>query len=367
MRTFLLKLMAFPLFLALFLELLFRTLVPAAEMPAGFQDQEHMIMALDRDSPLDGTHTLGRLGRPAFRWHINNYGFNSATDYRPAASRTKPCVAVIGDSYTQGLYSNVEDHLSGRLQMALGDSCEVYNLATSGMPFSQCAPVVRFAEAHFDPDLIIIQAGSSSLVRSLRTTGLVRYCQQYVVDGDTLKALPPTTFTVNKRNRLLRKSALVRYLYHNANLNLRGAGDIVKAMEDASENPDELHGVPRALCDSVLDKIFAEIAVASPGTPVLVVFDANRNALYGSATRPPRLAESPVVEAGCRRNGIHFLDLTDAFWDEYGRTGRRFDFSNNYHWNPYGVEVVARAIHGELGVFARTARSDSTAISWLRY
>ena len=357
MRTFLFKLAAFPLFLAVFLELVFRTLVPAAEMPAGFQDQDYMIMALDRSSPRDGIHTLGRLGRPAFRWRINNYGFNSAIDYVPPAERGKPCVAVIGDSYTQGLYADVEAHLAGRLQAALGGTCDVYNLATSGMPFSQCPPVVRFAEAQFAPDLIVIQAGSSSLVRSLRSTGLVRYCQQYAVAGESLQPLPPTPFRVNKRNRLLRKSALVRYLYHNANLNPGGAGDIVKAMEEAGDDPDFLLGVPRELCDELLDRIFAEIAAASPDTPVLVVFDANRNDLHATGARPPRLAESPVVEQGCRRNGVHFLDLTDAFWSEYQQHGRMFNFTNNYHWNPYGVSVVARAIETEIGRSEQMARA----------
>lgn len=348
MRRFLVKLALFPLFLAVFMELLFRTVIPAAEMPAGYQEPTYQIMSLDIRTPRDGIHTLGRLGRPAFRWHINNFGFNSAYEFRPADEQQRPCVAVIGDSYTQGLYADVDDHLSARLQMAFNGSADVYNLATSGMPFSQCPPVVRYAQAQFRPDLIIIQAGSSSLVRSLRKTGLVRYCQQYESSGDSLTALPPSRFTINKRNRIIRKSALVRYLYHNANLGSKGAANIVKAMEDDSGDADNLHGIPLAEFDEVLDRIFGEIHAAAPGVPVLVVFDANRNAMYGSKTRPPRLSESPVVEAGCVRNGVHFLDLTEAFWAEYQDKGQPFNFPNNYHWNPYGVGVVSGAIWSEL-------------------
>lgn len=347
MRSFLVKLIVFAAFMAVALEVFFRTVVPAAQMPAGYQDPVARIMALDSKSDLEGSNTLGRLGRPTFRWHINNYGFNSAIDYKRPADRNRPCVVVIGNSYTQGLYSDVRETLAGRLQTALGDAAEVYNLGASGMPLSQCPLVVRFAQAEFDPALIIIQAGSGSLVRSIRSTGVVPYCQQYAVQGDTLNPLPPSRFQVNRKNRILRKSALVRYLFYNVNLNL-GGGDVVQAAPAKDGDANALGGVPSEVFRLVMDRVLEEIAVQAPETPLLLVFDADRNAMYSADAMPPPLAESPFVASACAGRDVPFLDLTSAFWSEFEEQGKPFNFTDNYHWNPYGVEVVSRAIMAEL-------------------
>src|SRR5690606_11514722 len=114
--------------LLLFLEVLMRTLVPAADLPLGYQDRDYGIMRLDTAGPREGRNSVGRLGRPTFAWRVNDAGFNSAWEYLGPDERPGPCAVVLGNSYVQGLYSDVEDHLAGQLQRATGGSLACYNL-----------------------------------------------------------------------------------------------------------------------------------------------------------------------------------------------------------------------------------------------
>lgn len=352
MRRFVIRLAAFGAFLLLSLEVLLRTAVPASEMPLGHQRQDFGIMVLDTTAARDGLHTMGRLGRPAFRWHVNNDGFNSAWDYHGPAGRDRPCAVVVGNSYVQGLYSDVEDHLAGRLQRALGGSMAVYNLGTSGMPLSQVPNVLAFARDAYAPDLVVVLA--TSLDRSVRDKRKVRYSRQYrQVDGG-LEAVPPTRFHADRRTRLLRESALVRYLIYNANLNLGGGGDVVRAVPDGPDDADQ------ALYARVLDRVLDEIVAAAGGAPVVMLYDANRRAMYAEDARPARFPSSLLAEAACRARGIPYLDLTDTFWNDYRVHHRRLNFAENYHWNPYAVGLAAGATVDAL----RTAGLVDAAGRW---
>jgi len=349
MFLFLKRLTLFGVFLVVGLEVVFRTGVPAAEMPAGYQVPEYRIMSLDRNSNLDGFNSMGRLGRPKFAWHVNNFGFNSFYDYKAPADRKTSCVVVIGNSYVQGLYSDADEHLASQIQKEMGTSAEVYNLGTSGMPLSQCPRVVEFARDTFSPDLIIIQAGSGSVKGILRENGPIPYCQQYVWKLDRLEAVPPSSFSVNKRNRILRKSALVRYLFYNSNINLGGQGNVQQAVQ--AQNPTK-SGVSTPEMNQILgravNRVLEDIRELVPHTPILIVFDADRAALYSEGKTPGKLRNSPLVESACSRQGFLFLDLTIPFSNEYMARGHKFNFEENYHWNSYGVKIVTGAIMEKL-------------------
>lgn len=348
MFSFLTRLGLFGALLVVFLELVFRTVVPAAEMPAGFQDQEYGVMGLDVSQRKDGHNSIGRLGRPRFAWHVNNYGFNSPYDYKGPDERDVPCIVIIGNSYVQGLYSDADEHLSALLNQMLGGSAEVYNLASSGLPLSQAPRVVEFARDRFSPDLIIVQAGSGSVHGSLHNNGAVANCQQYLWADGELKAVPPSRFKINQRNRKIRMSAMVRYLYYNSNLNLGGQGQVVQAVQRQQDPGSRPAAGDLPAPGLVMDRVMTDIRNLVPNTPVLFVFDADRNLLYESDARPPRLKNSPVLEESALEHGYRFLDLTDAFWSEYSHSHRLFNFPDNYHWNPYGVRIVARAVLDEL-------------------
>ena len=334
--------------LLLAIELVFRFVLPAAEMPVGYQIPEWRIMALDASIQQNGKHSIGRMGQPVFQWDLNNYGFISAHDYKSPEDRSVPCAVVIGNSYVQGLYSDSQDNLAGRLHTDFQGNVEVYNLGTSGMPLSQAPRVVAFAVNEFSPDLIILQATSSSLIRSLRNNGKAPLCQQYRWKDGTLSPTPASALQISRFRRTIRKSALVRYLFYNANVDLGGKGDVIKPTDTKHQDaPGTLNGFSLDIYDQVLDSIFAEIRSLT-SAPIFLVFDADRKAMYAEGRKPSRLRESPYVEEGCKRNGVYFLDLTETFWQEYETNGKKLNFDDNYHWNPYGVQVATAAIRTAL-------------------
>lgn len=343
MKVFLVRLAGFLLFMAAVAEVFFRVAVPAAEMPVGRQDRAAGVMMLDVDGQRDGMHTVGRLARDSFHWHVNDDGFNSAWDYTAPGERDRPEIAVIGNSYVQGLYANVEDHLAGSLQKRLDGRAEVDNFGASGMPFSQAVVVARYAHRRYAPDMLIVLAGHSSLQQSLRAFGFVPYSMQLRETGHGFAEIPPSVFRVNRRNRWLRRSATVRYLFYNANFNM-GGGMVQQAAPEDAAGRGPADAARQARFAAAADYILGRLRAENPGIPILVVVDADRRAMYRMGRKPDPLRSSGLLAHACAANGVDFLDLTQAFWEEYRKTGRRLDFEEDYHWNPYGVEIAAAAI-----------------------
>jgi len=344
MRAFLGRLLGFSVLALFVLEVFFRWLLPAADMPRGYQDPEFGIMLHDTTSARSGLHTLGRFGRPAFTWHINNYGANAAEDFQPAETRQRRCIVAIGNSYLQGLYSDVDAHLSACLQRKLADDVAVYNLGTSGLTFSQCINVAAFARHHFSPDLILIQAGHASLRNSIRDLRFVPYSAQYTLTDTGYVLREPSRFQVSRKNRLLRGSALVRYLFFNANINL-GGGIVQEAGRNAADaHEPEKRAREEAMMREVLELTLTRLLAENPGVPVLVLLDTDRSRMYETGGEVAPLADAPIYRDVCAETGVHFIDLSERFAREYRANGRRFEFADNYHWDSYGVEIVADEI-----------------------
>ncbi len=344
MRAFLGRLLGFSILALLVLEVFFRTIVPASDVPRGYQDPEFMIMLHDTTSARSGLHTLGRFGHPAFRWHINNYGANAAENFHAAGTRRRPCIAAIGNSYLQGLYSDVDAHLSACLQRNLSDEVAVYNLGTSGMSFSQCLKVADFARYHFSPQMLLVQANHSSLHNSIHDLKFVPYSAQFALADTGYVLGKPSPFQVSRKNRLLRWSATIRYLFFNANITL-GGGIVQEAGQDAAVvvDPDK-RAREEEMKREILELTLTRLQAENPGVPVLVLLDSDRRMTYESGGEPAPLEDVPIYREVCARTGVHFIDMSERFASEYRANGRRFEFADNYHWNPYGVGIVADEI-----------------------
>jgi lysophospholipase L1-like esterase len=341
MRAFLGRLLGFSIFAFLVMEAFFHWLVPAADVPRGYQYPEFQIMLHDTTSARSGVNTRGRWARPAFTWHINNYGANAAEDFKSAENRKRPCIVAIGNSYLQGLYSNVDAHLSARLERKLDNKVAVYNLGTSGVTLSQYVRVARFARHHFSPNMILLQTSLSSLRNSIRDLKFVPYSAQYAVSDTGFVLGKPTRFHVSRKNRLLRGSALVRYLFFNANFTL-GGGIVQEAVQKPVREDDQEHRRrEETMMREVLELILTRLLEENPGVPVLVVVDTDRLKIYETGGEVSPLAVAPIYRDVCARTGVHLVDISERFAREYRANGRRFEFADNYHWDPYGVEIVA--------------------------
>jgi len=346
MFTFLKRLASFLILVTIALEVLFRTLVPAAQMPRGAQNEDYGVKNLEIASPRSGLHTIGRLATPRFLWRVNDAGFNSAWEYKSAAERDKPCIAVVGHSYVEGFYSNVEEHMAGLLQRHLQNRVESYNFATSGMPLSQGRRVIRYARDNFQPDTYVVFVGFSSLIGSSRDLGFVPYAEQLEIDGNGFREVGPSPMVINQKRRLLANSAIIRYLFYNANMTFGRGQRVEVARNVQGEIVDDSD---RTQLTRLADHILAGIRVDIPDAHIVIVCDADRSAMYSTKTKPRHFLTSEILEELCPRYDIELVDLTDPFWEEYKTTGRLLNFKENYHWDPTTSELVARTIIQQMG------------------
>ncbi len=346
MRGFIVRVISFFVLALVVIEIIFRLPLPAADMPKGYQDPEFMIVLHDTTGTRSGLHTMGRFCRPAFRWNINNFGANSAENFRSAEAKQRPCIAAIGNSYLQGLYSDVDEHLSASLQTLLSNEVAVYNLGTSGISLSQAILVATFARHHFSPDMLIIQVNHSSLRNSVRDLGFLPYSAQFRSTDTGWVLGEPSPFRVSRKKRLLRRSALVRYLFYNANVNF-GGGIVQEAGQNPApaKDPDRL-AHEEAMKREVLRLTLSTLQEENPGIPILVLLDTDRRQIYETGGQVCPLQDSPIYSEICAVMGVHFIDLSERMAREYRSNGLRFEFDDNYHWNPYGVSIVADEIAG---------------------
>lgn len=88
-------------------------------------------------------------------------------------------------------------------------------------------------------------------------------------------------------------------------------------------------------------------ALQRAGTPVLLSFDADRQAIYRGV--PSRRQDAEALLPLARAAGLQVLDLQPVFAADWALHHRRFDFGVvDAHWNAYGVEVVSRALAARL-------------------
>lgn len=346
MLRFYLRTAAIGLVAFLTAEIVLRTLVPASQPP--FQVQDHGVLRLEGSPARHGVFTVGRLARERARWRLNDAGWNSPIEYRPRGERTRPAVAVVGNSYVEGFYADFDSGLTAMLQETLFPQQDVYGFGKSGVVASQMVMVARQVQERFAPETYVFVLNHESLRGSVRDLGYVIYNMQYTSGADGLVEVPAETYTANRLMRLHTYSAVARYLYNNAAALKNRAAIRVQAVqrEDAAALAKSADEQP--LLAAAAARIVRTIRDDHPGARLLFVMDADRRTMYDTHAEPPPLRESTIWAEACGASGCQYLDLTASFWAAYRADPRRLDFAANYHWNRRGMRVVADAIAAQL-------------------
>ena len=338
----------FVLLFVLVAELFFRFVIPARELAFTTQDPQFMVLHYDRDAAASGLATSGRFAQQRSRWHVNNYGWNSAVDYRPASERDKPAAVIIGDSYIDGFYVNWRDHVASRLQAVSGDRLEVYSLGVSGSSLAQQINVARYAKHYLSPDIYIFMITSNDVEESLAAKSNNPYRLRLEVQKGEITEIAPRTYTPSRIRRLARYSALVRYLTLNANFSPgRRAPPAEPEAESGSETP----------LQPVVSYIFQRLREELPDATLVFMTDGNRKALYEMfPERPPSIDDQAYVEQAAAEVGAYSLNLNDAFFENYRAHGERLNYVHDFHWNPRANAVAADALYELLSAESRSGR-----------
>lgn len=283
---------------------------------------------------------------------INNYGFINDQDYDSKGNG--PLVAVIGDSYMEALMVPYEQTAAARLAARL-DTARVYTFAASGAPLSQYLAYARWAKDEFCPSKLIIAIISNDFSESLlkyKSSGGMHYFKE---DGGSLKLvrkdLEPS-FLV----RLASRSKLIMYLM--TNIQIQNALNW-RILDSAKQLEREYIGQVQATAskgminDSIkgITAFLAQLPEMSGMTPddICFVVDGIRPNLYS----PGELAKAESSYFAIMRKdfmnkarslGYHVVDMQPVFMEEHTRSGTRFEFEKDSHWNGAGHEMMYKAI-----------------------
>lgn len=340
MTRFLLQLVAF---LTLFLgsaELLLRTLVPASRAPLMGWDDAFGVMHPNPKVATDGVYTIGRVVLDRVPWHINAQGWNAPEDYAPAAPGDSPLVAVVGDSYVQGLHVTHDQHVASQLREALGGSARVYRFGFAGAALTDYVRLIALAEERYAPDAVVVLVVEDDIKEAVENLGRIGKINQLVEgDGGGFAWREARTYRPNKWRRRIRNSALVRYLLFNAKVDLRMGGappPPPSAQELAAAQAESERLQPRAAAFLV-----ERLAEAAAGKPVVMMVDGPR-AGFVAGEAPPELPELGWLRAAAAAHpSVTVHTLSPAMFSLWER-GVPLDTHGDPHWSPAGHALVAQ-------------------------
>ncbi|MBN1165076.1 MAG: SGNH/GDSL hydrolase family protein [Candidatus Krumholzibacteriota bacterium] len=331
----------------LLLEILFRTLIPAAQVPQNRFDEKEL-MFIYRSGQRDGIYTSGRFAQQRARWHINNYGWNSAIDYREV--KTRPRIAVIGDSFVDAHQVDPGKKYPALLREALRDSADVYSFGKCGAPLSQYLHISRYVDRLFDPDVFIFNVVMNDFDESIRDLNPFIHWLTLEIDGERVTEVPPradySQSQYNWKKRLLKRSAVFRYLYSNlrVEVTLRRLGG--RGAETCADNTrrDRMRrniGRISLAADYILARIGKELA----GKRTIIVIDAPRTEIYSGKGEGYDLEVLHRLMADlCAKHGLELLDMTGPMKDDYFSRGIKYNSPYDNHWNEYGHQFVGREL-----------------------
>jgi hypothetical protein len=346
LKTLLLVTVPTLIILVALLEIFFRTVVPATSTPPACFDEEEGLLRFCRNGG-SGTATYGKWARQRAHWHINNEGWNSPVDY--SREKTRPRIAVIGDSYVEALQVDVDLSYPSLLRQQIGNDYDVFSFGISGASLADYLNFSRYVARCFDPDIVVVNVVHNDFDESIYSLNPNDIHQTRLrIDGSEITEVAPRPnpefAQFSARKRWLRKSALVRYLFFN----LRIRHTITQLLDRRQYNANiDVEAVQRDLMtiSRGVTYVVKHIRSENPERRVFFVMDAPRHDIYNE-----RLAESNVMvlhgmlAGACADNGVELLDLTEPMAEEYRLRRRRFGFVFDGHWNEYGHAFVASQI-----------------------
>ncbi len=345
--AFLLRLALFVLLFVGMGELWFRTVMPACEYPDYFQDPEWSLHRYDPSGPTAGEFNVGRLTRDRVPWLLNNDGWVSARDYLLATERSRPLVALLGDSQIEGFYTPMEDHIDPVLASLLETPTDVYAFGGSGWQLEQFVAVGRYIREKYAPDVMVLFLGVNDVTFSFvgggQSWGLFWRIKP---EGEGFAEVAPEEDHSLRESvsEAAKISAIVNYLRLNAKLPIlaRGGGIPVGGAPIADGgDPNESWKALLPAAEFMLGRLRAE----NPGVPIIVAVDGDRYLAPGELAAVPLYPDALAVQAACRGiSDCHFVDLRQTFASDWATNHRGFEAADGFHWNAYANQLVAQTL-----------------------
>jgi lysophospholipase L1-like esterase len=337
--------------LAIVLELFFRFVIPVSNEPFRIYDQGASISRYDTaNGPSEGLFTAGWASQLRSPWKLNNHGWNSDVDYT-AVERGKPLIAIIGDSFIEGLQAPPDKNVASVLRRKLKGKFDVYSFGVSHAALGAYLQISRHVAKEYRPKIMVINVVHNDFLLLCQDSGVPGLLCLRIQDGkvsELIPELPSPSFLQRVARRITSSSALVRFVRVHLNK--------VEPSRFHSE-PDAYNGnieVNKVLgredeIGRAVDYCIRKMKEENPGTTLIVVMDARRQDIYHNKVKTSNIEWlHDLLERVCRENDVYYVDLTGPFADEHRSTGTRFESEWDYHWNEQGHRAAADALFGKL-------------------
>lgn len=319
---------------------------------------------------------------------VNNMGYISDQQYELASSGAspKPVIAIIGDSYIEGMHVDYAQTTEANILKTCGDHARVYSFAAQFAPLSQYLSWASYVGETFAPKSMVVNIVGNDFDESLLS-------HQISSNGGGVPGMQffdfsqvnPQLITLPFRSeglitRILRQSALAQYLVRNVGV-VNLINEYRNRQNDSFEgNQEQLNagsknasgqsrpGVPKkpreyvgnsergytsdrlTLSKRAVDEFLFRLPKLAqlPPKSIVLSLDAERPQIYTIKGREDLDSFFSVMRAyflkQARAQGFEVIDLRPVMISQFDRTGERFEFVNDNHWNAAGHRLLANQL-----------------------
>lgn len=269
------------------------------------------------------------------RFRVNAAGWNAPREYVKQRAPGTLRVAVVGDSFVEAMHVDPEQSFASVLERGLrgqGVNAEVYSFGVSGFGTSQVLELVRDEVLDYSPDLLVYLFIRNDASDSCKCMDDKNWTQQYALGPQgELEKMPFERYHMSSKKRLIRHSALVRFLLYQRRL--------LERMRDLRREETAPHAGRGGGCETdcwkIVGLLLQEIdrTLQERGIPWLLVWEGDANPEYAHLDRE-RLEK---LAAGA---ALPYRDLSPAFAAAAGH----YRFEGDGHWNAEGHRIAGEAL-----------------------
>ena len=261
----------------------------------------------------EGYSVTGNRGMNFAQYHINKSGFNSYREFTPSKYRTD--VAIIGDSFIEGLHQNYNNSIGKKIERKLNNGTEVFEYGHSGYDFADQLHLISAYKEKFEliEYVFIYLKFENDLQRNVYEP------DQYWIDSQYFLT-----------SRIQDKVKLFNYV---------GNIGLFEPLRELKTKLLSLNNKPNT---------HVAVSVKPKATPKDLKYIENFKKLietYGFDKN------KTAILLDARTTSKSFLDYCDAMQYEYIDYGHVFENSKtpttliyDMHWNNHGRELIASVI-----------------------
>lgn len=295
--------------------------------------------------------------------HINKEGFLSDIEYD--AKSSKPLLAVVGDSFVEAVHVDWDHSLHGYLHAASTPNTRVYAFGAAYAALAQYLSWAQYAHETYRPDMLVVNIVGNDFLQKLQIgntpiTGGFQGMTFFALGEDGELVLERTNRPKESLLKsLLRKSAVVNYMYRNLNVTSipKHLSSLISSFTQQAQ-PSYVANTEAQVSAEDLDLSKREVDAFLKLLPQMSGLDADHIVITIDALRPdiydpkklaavqdtfPAIMSKYLARKGSSL-GFEVVALEPFFIKTHERTGEIFEFPFNGHWNASGHRVMAEAV-----------------------